>query len=316
MQWDLTRLYKSFSDPAFAADMAAAEALTDKLSALFAAPAADTAVQLCALINTFNELHSLTARFRSMVMLTLSADAQNEEALAYNDKLQNFSVRMRQQSSAFSRYVGSIENLEALIASNDLLKEHAFVLREAAQESAHTIDPALEETVLKLRITGSGAWSQLRTTLETVQTLLQYGLLIVMPVWQLGFVAAALHWSRGNAVTPQMLPQCFRKFWPVIRLRLMRLLLSVGLCFLMMQVGTLVYTMLPAGQRLLELMLLKTILSFRDLTGELSLSGLYSVNIRLAHSKGRGRDNTYKQAHNHKHRQKYRYSRHHFFPFH
>ena len=167
MQWDLTRLYKSFSDPAFAADMAAAEALTDKLSALFAAPAADTAEQLCALINTFNELHSLTARFRSMVMLTLSADAQNEEALAYNDKLQNFSVRMRQQSSAFSRYVGSIENLEELIASNDLLKEHAFVLREAAQESAHTIDPALEETVLKLRITGSGAWSQLRTTLES-----------------------------------------------------------------------------------------------------------------------------------------------------
>ena len=45
MQWDLTRLYKSFSDPAFAADMAAAEALTDKLSALFAAPAADTAEQ-------------------------------------------------------------------------------------------------------------------------------------------------------------------------------------------------------------------------------------------------------------------------------
>ena len=129
MQWDLTRLYKSFSDPAFAADMAAAEALTDKLSALFAAPAADTAEQLCALINTFNELHSLTARFRSMVMLTLSADAQNEEALAYNDKLQNFSVRMRQQSSAFSRYVGSIENLEELIASNELLKEHAFVLR-------------------------------------------------------------------------------------------------------------------------------------------------------------------------------------------
>ena len=63
MQWDLTRLYKSFSDPAFAADMAAAEALTDKLSALFAAPAADTAEQLCALINTFNELHSLTAIF-------------------------------------------------------------------------------------------------------------------------------------------------------------------------------------------------------------------------------------------------------------
>lgn len=103
--------------------------------------------------------------------------------------------------------------------------------------------------------TGGLGGMQLRTTLETVQTLLQYGLLIVMPVWQLGFVAAALHWSRGNAVTPQMLPQCFRKFWPAIRLQLMRLLLSVGLCFLMMQVGTLVYTMLPSGQRLLEQML-------------------------------------------------------------
>ncbi len=167
MQWDLTRLYNGFSDPAFASDLAAAEALTNQFSQMFAAPAENDCEQLCSLIETLNKLQSLTARLRSLVSLTLSTEAENEEALAMNDKMQAFFVRMRQQFSAFSRYVGSLPNLEDLIAGSELLKEHAFMLRETAEEAKHTINPALEETVLKLRITGSSAWSQLRGTLES-----------------------------------------------------------------------------------------------------------------------------------------------------
>ena len=167
MQWDLTRLYRSFSDPAFSADMTAAEQLTEKIAGMFAAPKSDALEQLKDLITAFNSLQALTARLRSLVSLTLAAEAENEEALAMNDKMQSFFVRMRQQYSAFNRYVGSLENLDELIEKDDLIREHAFMLRETAQEAKHTIDPALEETVLKLRITGSSAWSQLRGTLES-----------------------------------------------------------------------------------------------------------------------------------------------------
>ena len=107
--------------------------------------------------------------------------------------------------------------------------------------------------------TGGLGGMQLRTTLETVQTLLELGLLIVLPVWQLGFTAAALRWSQGQAVTAQMLPQCFRKFGAVLRLQLLRLLLGTGLCFLVLQVGTLVYSLFPAGTQLLELMATLTV---------------------------------------------------------
>lgn len=167
MKWDLTRLYQSFSDPAFAADMAAAEKMTDELAAKFASSKADALEQLKDLINSFNTLQEVTAKLRSYVSLTLSTEAENEEALAVNDKMMAFFVRIRQQFSAFNRYVGSIENLEALIAQDELIGEHAFMLRETAAEAKHTIDPALEETVLKLRLTGSSAWSQLRGTLES-----------------------------------------------------------------------------------------------------------------------------------------------------
>ncbi len=167
MQWDLTRLYKSFDDPAFAADMAAAEKMTGELAAMFSSPKADDLEQLKSLISAFNALQEVTAKLRSYVSLTLSTEAENEEALAVNDRMQSFFVRIRQQYSAFNRYVGSLENLEEMIGKDDLLSEHAFMLRETAAEARHTIDPALEETVLKLRLTGSSAWSQLRGTLES-----------------------------------------------------------------------------------------------------------------------------------------------------
>ncbi len=167
MQWDLTRLYNGFSDPAFAADLAAAGELTDRLSAALAEPAEDDRAKLRGLIDLLNRLEALTDRLSSLVMLTLSVEAENEEALAVHDKMQGFFVRLKQQYSAFNRYVGSIGNLEELIVCDELIGEHAFVLRETAKEARHTIDPALEETVLKLRITGSGAWSQLRGTLES-----------------------------------------------------------------------------------------------------------------------------------------------------
>ncbi len=167
MQWDLTRLYSGFSDPAFAADMASAEKMTSDLSALFASPDPDDGKQLKALISAFNALQAITAKLRSFVSLTLATEAENEEALAVNDRMQTFFVRIRQQYSAFNRYVGSLKNLDELIEKEEPLKEHAFMLKETASEASHTIDPALEETVLKLRLTGSSAWSQLRGTLES-----------------------------------------------------------------------------------------------------------------------------------------------------
>jgi len=167
MQWDLTRLYQSFSDPAFAADLSSAETLTEKLSETLASSSDDHLTKLRTLINMMNQLEALTARLSSLVMLTLAVDTENEEALAVHDKMQSFYVRLKQQYSAFNRYVGSLDCLESLIEQDDLIREHAFVLRETAKKSRHTLDPALEETVLKLRITGSGAWSQLRGMLES-----------------------------------------------------------------------------------------------------------------------------------------------------
>ena len=167
MKWDLTRLYQSFSDPQFAADMASADKIAGDIAGMFAAPKADHAEQVVALLNAFNSLQAITARLRSFVSLTLATEAENEEALATNDKMQSFFVKIRQLYSAFNRYIGSLDDLEALIEKDDLIREHAFTLRETAQEAKHTIDPALEETVLKLRITGSSAWSQMRGTLES-----------------------------------------------------------------------------------------------------------------------------------------------------
>ncbi|MBQ3079901.1 MAG: M3 family oligoendopeptidase [Clostridia bacterium] len=167
MKWDLSRLYNGFSDPAFEADMLFVKRFTDEIHEKFLHPLPTVKEQLKDLINSFNEMQKKTRRLSAMISLTLAADAENEEALKIQDRTQKLMIGSGKLYSAFSRYVGEIDNLDEILASDETLTEHAFYIREKAKAAGHTIDPALEETVLNLRLTGSGAWGQLRGTLES-----------------------------------------------------------------------------------------------------------------------------------------------------
>ena len=171
MNWDLEKLYKGFDDPAFLADYAALEQKSGELTAALAAPWGEPGEFLPCMVAEFNGLEDLMSKVGSYVQLTLAVEAENETALNWMDKLMQLDVTLTQASSAFSRYVGGLDNLDALIEGHPVLSAHAFVLREAAEEARHTVDPALEETVLKLRITGSGAWAQLRDMLTSTLTI-------------------------------------------------------------------------------------------------------------------------------------------------
>ena len=167
--WDLSFLYKSFEDEAFLADVARWPEMIAEQKALLESGLGDQE-KLEKLFALDEDMSALTDRLFNFTGLTLSADASNSVAQQYEDKLSLIANESSLVGSAITRYVGSLSNLEEIIASSEKLQPIAFILREMAEEAKHTIPAEIEPWMLQMRLSGGSAFSQLRDKLDSTHT--------------------------------------------------------------------------------------------------------------------------------------------------
>lgn len=162
--WDLSVFYESLQDPAFRRDI---EEIHERLSEGHALLASDTAPlgQLEGLTRLLETLVNKLYKAFSFCNLTLATDAQNDVALKYMDELSQLMVDVEVFQSAFTRHIGSLENLEDLIAASPLLTVNAFILREAREQAAHLLPESMEKWMLRMSLSGGDAFSKLRDQL-------------------------------------------------------------------------------------------------------------------------------------------------------
>ncbi len=166
MTWDLSKLYAGFDAPEFLNDVEALKTGAD--AALAQARAMEVTVPaLEEALRVSSELTTLTIKLMNYTQLTLAADANCEPAMAAYTRLMPVMNRLEEGTSALSAKLGACDDLDALIAQSELLRAHAFMLREMKKNAAHVIDPVLEPTVLKMQLTGGSAWEQLRDQLDS-----------------------------------------------------------------------------------------------------------------------------------------------------
>ena len=164
--WDLTVFYKDFDDPEFKDDLARLPKEIDAFTAAIAAPAEDEVRKLVSLVHQEEALSKLFERLSMMVELNFAVDANNKPANAALAPLMRAVMGSSLAANAFSRYLASLENLDAIIDADDELKARAFALREAAENAKHQLPEALEKPVLKMQLSGGEAFSHLRDKLD------------------------------------------------------------------------------------------------------------------------------------------------------
>ena len=164
--WDLTVFYKDFDDPEFKNDLARLPKEIDAFTAAIAAPAEDEVRKLVSLVHQEEALSCLFERLSMMVELNFAVDANNKPANAALAPLMRAVMGSSLAANAFSRYLASLDNLDAIIDADDELKARAFALREAAENAKHQLPEALEKPVLKMQLSGGEAFSQLRDKLD------------------------------------------------------------------------------------------------------------------------------------------------------
>lgn len=164
--WDLTVFYKDFDDPEFKNDLARLPKEIDAFTAAIATPAEDEVRKLVSLVHQEEALSCLFERLSMMIELNFAVDANNKPANAALAPLMRAVMGSSLASNAFSRYLASLDNLDAIIDADDELKARAFALREAAENAKHQLPEALEKPVLKMQLSGGEAFSHLRDKLD------------------------------------------------------------------------------------------------------------------------------------------------------
>lgn len=92
-----------------------------------------------------------------------------------------------------------------------------------------------------------------RSILETIQTVLQWANIVLVPFWNLGFLYMAMLWNKGEDPRKADLLMGFRRVGSCIGLLVNRFLLSFCVMFICMNVCTSVYMLTPASGELMEL---------------------------------------------------------------
>lgn len=100
--------------------------------------------------------------------------------------------------------------------------------------------------------TGGLAGMGLRSVLETIQSVLDTVVVLILPVWELGALFAALQISRRRDCTVVTLAEGFRRFFPAVRLILLEALLYAGVTALCCYAGMMLYMLSPLSTPMVE----------------------------------------------------------------
>lgn len=144
--------------------------------------------------------------------------------------------------------------------ANDTLRYATYDPKKLAMlHTAVALGCSLLVTVVNILVsrqiadTGGLSGMGLRSVLSTMQSVLEFVVMVALPFWEIGLIFAALGWARKEHASPRTLLQGFARFRSVLVLNLLRLAVLFAASFTIFYVISSFYMMTPFSEPLWEL---------------------------------------------------------------
>lgn len=138
------------------------------------------------------------------------------------------------------------------------------------------VDYLLEQ---RIGTTGGLSGISTRSVLTTVQSLLRYAQILVLPVWNCGYLYACLRISRQEPADERALLEGFRRFGPIFRLTLLQAAVYLLLGLICVYISASVFVMTPWAQPLMDAM--TPMLETGEISEEALLAAMESVYLPM-----------------------------------
>ncbi|MBN1668135.1 MAG: hypothetical protein JW862_13665, partial [Anaerolineales bacterium] len=176
-RWDLTNVYPSLESDEFKAALQDFEFQIQALEELFATriarssqklDAANLAGLLGEAVRRFNDLYEWMGTLRAYISSFVSTDSRDLTARRIMSQFQQTGVRVQQLGTRFQAWIGSLANqLDALVALDETVRDHAFALSEIAEQSQYLMSEVEESLASELGLSGHQAWAKLQGTITS-----------------------------------------------------------------------------------------------------------------------------------------------------
>ena len=131
-----------------------------------------------------------------------------------------------------------------------------WVLIHTAVSLGASLVVALLSLLLSQMVANTGGLSGIgtRSMLQTIQASLELAVMVALPFWNISLIRASLEWVRGRDATPDTFFAGFRRFGPVLRVKILTLALFMGVTILVSNVGTVLFMLTPYAEPLMKSM--------------------------------------------------------------
>ncbi len=167
-EWSLDIFYKGIDDPSFTSDIETLEKTVKEYKAVIASLSYDdTARTLRQIIDLKETTALLVRRLMGYMSLRRSTNSSDKEVSVPQTKLSMLMTSAAKENVMFEKYVGSIENIDAVLASDEVLSQYKFYFNEIKESVSHNMSDEAEEVFAKMNMSGGRAWGDLTSYLTS-----------------------------------------------------------------------------------------------------------------------------------------------------
>ncbi len=179
-RWDLSNVYPGLDSPRLAEDIAWVKEKTAALRQLYHdrlqgvdpdSPKEDINAALSDVVDQFNALFEKASTIRAYLQSFIATDSFNKEAARMGSQFDQVMVEVQKVNVVLQSWLGQfLDVLPEALALGNSAGEHAFPLKEMAEQSQYLMSEEKEILASELSLAGSRAWGKLQGTVTSQKT--------------------------------------------------------------------------------------------------------------------------------------------------
>ncbi len=176
-RWDLSNVYPSLESSELQDAIRSFQTQVADLGDYFAkvvqktdvkTPSEQLAPVLGELVERFNAIYTLSGTLEPYIYAFVSTDSHDKVAARKLSEYEQLKLPLQNLSVQWKAWLGKIApNLEPALERHPLAQAHAFMLREAAEQSKYLMSEAEEALAAELSLSGGNAWEKLQGTVTS-----------------------------------------------------------------------------------------------------------------------------------------------------
>lgn len=167
-KWSLKVLYSGYEDEKFQRDLHKVDELNTQYQKMAEGLGEKEEAETIKEILLLDEEYAvLTARIFNFCGLQKEADTSDEKSSSYLGQLMQKVNESTRSQTILQKYIAKVENMDACIEKDDLLKEYADRLHRIQADDKYMLSEDVEEALSRMDISGGRAWSDLQSYLTS-----------------------------------------------------------------------------------------------------------------------------------------------------